>query len=857
MDGESFVTGTGNAIATQGSIANTGILTIIQPPVPVEWPIAVGRIPPLAASFQDRSLAWRSATHPINAVKESNKIRVCRLQKKAKLPETCNVVICGGAGVGKSQLAAQKASKAIRDGIDLVVWVDASDSNEIPILFARAGSIVRASGVVGGDNPVADDAIVFRDWLQATSHSWLVVFDDIVNPSEVAQWWPTSHKGCGSVIATTRRRDTLLFASGRQRVDVDVFSHSEARSYITNRLMSSGVEHLLDDGIDELIEALGCLPLALSHASSYIVTQRVPVSRYMQLFQTGNFGLDWLLPEDPDQGDKCPISATLLISLKILMSDPSERTIIQKSVAVASVLSPSGFPALIWDKSSALSISASSSKCNPNVRKSLILLSQHSLVTLEGDHTNMLVRMHSLTAKAVRERLTDIELIDALKIAANALLEIWSDDEFPHPDFSATLRQNAMCVLEPLNNDCIWSLGEVTIRLIRRVHKSLISAGAYFDALKCSQEYSRRAQKYFGSESLSHLLVYSNLVEAYLWCGELENAISVGELLMPKLAEMLGEDDPVSLSLINAVAIAYRQNGCADKAIHLGEYVTKYRCERLGSTHRDTLESSNNLAVAYWHNGSLLKAISLHESTLQARLRNYGEKDPDTLESQSNLAVAYWQIGELNNAIKHGKKAAVGRALVLGRYHPRTLESEHNLTTYLCDTGNFDEAMVLGEHVYSQYVATLGDGHIRTLGAKHNLARCYRLCGLVEKALSVSEQVELSCSRILGDRHRLTLAARENLAATYACAGMLNNAVSMAQSTVVEHEQVLGIDHPNTIRAQNTLVSALLLQNYVSKAVIKLAYDVTVRSRLALGERHPHAKTAAANYAEISRRAGF
>src|ERR1019366_8205651 len=213
------VTGSGNATASSGGIANTGILTFQQAPRPAPaWPVRVGQVPALASAFQprpglrDRITAARAAgTRADSSAGEGRGGAVVLTQ-----------VLSGGGGVGTSQLAASYAGQAVRDRTDLVVWADASAPGGVIAAYARAAARVQAPGVTGQQGDAEADARAFLDWAAATGRSWLVVLDDITDPAQAAAWWPASHTGTGWVLATTRRRDPVLSSGGRHVVDVDV-----------------------------------------------------------------------------------------------------------------------------------------------------------------------------------------------------------------------------------------------------------------------------------------------------------------------------------------------------------------------------------------------------------------------------------------------------------------------------------------------------------------------------------------------------------------------------------------------------------------------------------------------------------
>lgn len=836
------VTNTGVATATNGGIANSGFiesLTVVRSPPQVPWPISIGRVPPLASAFQPRASA-----HRVIGTDRDKSAGAVLTSSESISPQE---VLAGGGGVGKTQLAAWYADQAIRGGADLVIWVDASIAGAIPSTFARAGRQLRVPGVIGHENPIDEDAAAFLDWLQSTRRRWLIVLDDVVHPPQAAEWWPVSRTGTGWTLATTRRRDEVLFAAGRRRIDVDVYAPQEALNYLNQRISGAGKAHLLDEGASELARELGYLPLALSHAAAYILSQQTPTSTYLSLFRAEGVHLDQLMGGDPDNWASTTITITLLLALSAENGVERSGSPLRRAAMFASALSPVGHPSALWETQAAEAFI----KGDASPRQELLTLDRYSLLTIDSRSAVPTARMHALTARAVRERYAGPEASEAAKAAALAVLELWPDNEHEHPLMATLLRGNATAVAEvdrALGNP-LWAGRDPGLPLSRRVIRSWIEFGQYREAVGHAKSAISAAESMFGKKHEVVAVASVTLVDAYRAAGELDAAISLGQRAVAALHELLGAHDVHTLEGQNALAVAYRQAGKRHLALELAAAVFHGRRKVLGPDDPDTLESQNNVAVAYWDAGRLGEAIELHEQVLDRRSRVLSNDHPSTLESRNNLAVAYWQDGRYLEAVSLGQEVVDDRLRLLGAGHPKTLESQHNLSSFYRDAGMNAEAVVLGEIALAGHVDVLGPDNHRTLNSRHVLSVGYLMAGRVADAIAEEERAVADCLRVLGADHRYTLAARANLAACYAQAGRANEAVELAEHVVADHTKSLGAGHPNTLRAQIVLATC-----YRRAGRLDMAHSLSERT-VADCERflrtgHPHTVAALSELSE-------
>lgn len=175
----------------------------------------IGKIPRVADHFQHRPAIdqLNQATH------DARTVIACH-------------VLTGMGGVGKSQVAAVYARQVMKSKeIDLMVWVTAASRDAVLSTYAQAA--IDIFGSAPTDPEIAARKLLL--WLESTQRRWMIVLDDLVDPSHLTGLWPPEQAN-GRVLVTTRRRDAALTASGRRMIDIDVFTPAQASEYLTTAL---------------------------------------------------------------------------------------------------------------------------------------------------------------------------------------------------------------------------------------------------------------------------------------------------------------------------------------------------------------------------------------------------------------------------------------------------------------------------------------------------------------------------------------------------------------------------------------------------------------------------------------------
>ncbi|MDT3442157.1 tetratricopeptide repeat protein [Pseudofrankia sp. BMG5.37] len=774
------VTESGNASADNGAVANTGVMGDVTVhhhpqavPAPV-WPVVVGQPPALASAFQPRQglrdqivTARHGGADVVLAQGESG-------EGSAVLGTR---VLAGGGGIGKSQLAAWFAHQAAGHGTDLVVWVNAASGDQVVTTYARAAARVGAPGATGAD--ATADAAALLEWLHTTDRTWLVVLDDITDPAHLAGLWPPHCPG-GWTLATTRLRDATLASSGRQRVDVDVYTPDESVAYLTGRLTDAGRPHLLDATAADLATALGQLPLALSHATAYMLNQEEGCATYLARYTTSDERLAELMPPgaDPDAYGR-PVAVALLLTLEAAnTAEPAG--LARPALALAAVYDPAGHPDTLWTTTAItdyLAAHRTDGAGQPitagQARKALRLLDRYGLLTHTPTDGARAVRIHALTARAAREAQPDGQ--EALaKAAADALLAVW-----PTLDGDTVLAQVLRANTDALHAtapDALWQAEGHSV--LFRAATSLGNVGLVTAATDQYRRLADIAAHRSGSDHSSSLIARGNLARWQGMTGDAAGAATSFEALLADFLRVLGPSHPGTLTTRGYLANWQGEAGNAAGAATALKALLPDLLFVLGPYHSGTLATRSDLARWRGMAGDAVGAAKAFKKLLTDRLRLLDPKHPDILVNRGHLAYWRGEAGDAVGAVEAFEELLPDCVEVLGPDHPDTLTTRSYLTRWRGEAGNAAgaaEAFEAFEKLLTDRLRILGPDHPETLTARSNLARWRGEAGNAAGAAEAFDELLTDRLRLLGPDHPHTLITQSDLAYWQSEAGLSGN----------------------------------------------------------------------------------
>jgi len=651
---------------------------------------------------------------------------------------------------GKTQLAVSLAESLWQTGgVDLLFWIAAASRASVLSGYVRAA--VAAMGI----EPAGDAesvAVRFVSWLGKTSRPWLVVLDDLSDTADLEGLWPDGPKG--RVLITTANPATAC--GQRQAVvrSVGAFSPREALRYLTGRLTADKDQR--PDAID-LVNDLGCEPLALVQASAVIANSSLSCHDYREYFARKQEQLA------ETAGGKPPPAAVAWA----LSFERAERSASGKGVsfllAFAALLDGNGMPDSLFTTSAVCECLMRGGDKDQADRErawgALLILGRSGVVTLDLAGSHAIIRMSRAIQAAVRAQVPEELLEQTARAAADALLEVWPEDE-PLAWLTEDLRSCAAS-LQAAAGKILWVGGCHPV--LFRLGRSLDAARLTVPAAAYWRDLAAVSERVLGPSHLDTLVASERLAEAYLTAGRAAEAVSWFQWVLAARSREFGQYDPGTIAarrnLGRALAAAERLR---EAFTVLDQALRDY--ERIhGPDHLETLGTREYLAEAHRAAGELADAIRLYRRTLADRERIQGLRHPDALATRQKLADTCLGEGQIKEAVSLHKRVLADREQVLGPDHLDTIAARGCLGSAYYAAGRMGSALQLYEQTCAGYERVLGADHTDALAYRLRLANTYYKAGRLSDGIILLRDIVARCEQILPPGDPLMQAARERL----------------------------------------------------------------------------------------------
>ena len=691
--------------------------------------LRIGKVPPLAKGFTDRPDTGHGM---VDTLAPGSAVALVPDSASAEGPsdwlEAC----------GKTQIAVMIAESLWRSGaIDALIWITATSRASVLSAFVEAS--VAATGIEPAGT--AESVMTrFIYWLAETGQPWLVVLDDMRETTYLDGLWPDG--STGRLLITSRRPDIAMGWRETEVIPVGLFSVREALTCLTERLSGNPVQRL---GAIDLVETLGCEPLALAQASSVVASSTLDCLNYRDLFVRRR-------QQIRVAADAMPSAAMMTWTLSLERAESLlPGTSVRLMLVLVALLDGHGIPGSIFSTSA---VAAYLGGTAPGASKvtdpkpawaALLAVERAGLISVDRNVTPPTILMSSAVQAAIRLAAPAKVQEPAVHAAASALLEAWPADE-PEPWTADSLRANAAS-LQSSAADALWTDG--CHPLLLRVGQSLDQARLVGPAVEYWRDLASSCDTKLVPGHEDALVVAARLAAAYLTAGDAKEAVLWYQRALAERSRELEPGHPAIVAARVGLARAFIVAGePADAVAVLLQAVSE--CEQFrGPGHLDALEARDELAAAYQAAGDFAEASRLLAHSLEARERLHGPHDMQTMATRERLATARLAEGKVKDAVLHYKRVLGDREKVLGRGHPDTIATGASLSAAYHAAGRMPAALQLSERCCADSERILGPDHPDTLARMANLAHLYDEVGRIGDAEALRRRMAPYRERVL------------------------------------------------------------------------------------------------------------
>jgi tetratricopeptide (TPR) repeat protein len=814
------------------------------------------------------------------------------------------LVITGMGGCGKTQMVSyfvQKFSSRYAS-----VWPQVNDAHFIcsrfkHIFFIDASSqsgikndLRNAIRCIDGHQQDTDEEALF---FLAENPDSLLIFDNADDPKlDLVPFFPKSYKG---IILITSRLRGLGELATLHHLELGPMLQEEAIETLARASRRALPISVLDAReMNELVEELGCLPLALVQAGVYIFNMGTVQSndshsslfqQYLSLFRKGRAAL--MRKEGTASLDQYRRGVYSTLDLSYGLLPPLARDLLglcsqfhYTNISLSMILTAANRK--FEDKRSYLRrpeshehikerlralLCPDGSWSELHVRDIIQSLASFSLAQIAVANDTILLRFHPLVHSWAHEMLSR-EAASEYRMMVTTVLST-SLETMP-PAHLQYVPQHIVKVVEEtppgelhITDAIIFGgylgdngMGKMGIELLEDAVKRLkeeagpnhidtidatvLLCDAYLEFGKMKEpeallsdalEVQRTIR---GEEHVETMKTHMLLLSSRLQQGRYEECLDALIKLQKMFQERIGENQEDTLLTASLLAMAYTELGKREEAAEIQRRVLKIQQETLGERHPDTFTTLNCLATTYLYMGKTREAEVLYIKVLDTSLEVLGQKHPMVVTVYNNLARTYQVSGKLKEAEELQVKVVESMEEMMGWHHPDTLSAASNLALMYFDLKKNDEALELNTKVLEKRREVLGEQHPDTLMSYSNLSITYFAMNRLKEAEDILLKAYKSIEEMFGRRHPSTVLISDNLASVFRKLGKLKEAEEMQLENIEAQRELYGEENPDTLITYGNL--AITYHDLGKDTEAKKAGQHFVETGKAVfGESHP------------------
>ncbi|KAK6515926.1 hypothetical protein TWF281_004518 [Arthrobotrys megalospora] len=630
-------------------------------------------------------------------------------------PKVCALV--GTGGMGKTQIALRYAYQQSQR-FTAIFWVLGSTEGAVRTSFVEAmqrivdeqarvswpesapdykalgiklgiPGLIESDGTIISDSETSDNIqTAFFRWLQHLGNrKWLLIFDNVddLETFSIQDYFP--NHGGGAILVTSRRPEFSHFA---EQVDLDGLDKENAVKLLLRLAKSPDTT-----GAAMVVEKLGYMPLAISHAGYFMYEARISAEKYLEYYETAFVTVQSKKPKLGwnYRNDTAATAWELSFSEIRKQDEAAASLLLTCSYLHFHEISESWFENM-WDSNNEVTTTDVRGLSGLNNKSRISLLASYSLIKRSYSGT---FSVHPVVHTWARERLSDVDRLQVIGDAVGVIGKTIDREELSPSSSKWKGREErtrrVIRHIEHLNQYLKPQFTEflereehgprfkLTLHNVNEIAIILRDRGNFDEAMRWYQYALTAHEKALGEDRLDILVLINNIASVFDDQFKYDEAIEWYKRVLTGQEDLLGEDHPETLTTVQNIALVLHHKGELDEAMQWAERVLVGREKVLGKEHRDTLDSVVDVAFILHTQGEAKydEAIQWYMRGLAGGEKALGQGHPTNFYVGHQVADIFYRQGKYDEAIEWFEWTLAGREEALGNDHPDTLTTASEL----------------------------------------------------------------------------------------------------------------------------------------------------------------------------------
>ncbi|KAJ4861943.1 tetratricopeptide repeat domain-containing protein [Trichoderma breve] len=537
--------------------------------------------------------------------------------------------------------------------------------------------------------------------LFGVNHNGLCVLNPKEHELSLDKFIPRGPRG--QVLWTSRDKSIAgSVVAARRAIKIPKMTPSEAKKLFESVRHNQRNNDDTKD-VEELLEELECLPLAISQAAAYVKRTSTSVKEYVSKLKDGKKRWRILKQSQSDRHRRHEVSNSILetwnISMKYLQAE--NKTAYQILHTHAYLDNQNISIELI--KQAAL---YASNNDDDKVTEAIARLCDFSFLNIQvAENGNRAYKVHKLVQEAMRYGLSRKERKNEGKHFSAAALEI-AYTLFPR---------------SPYDGREVWNKCEKYIAHAQQAY-TYYKLGRYQEAEETQIELYRLQRDKFGDKNPRTIMSEVGLAMIHFTFRRYEKAEEIMVRVLARLQKILGNTHRDTMKTMRHLAITYLALGRREEGQRMIMEVLELQQQTFGHKDHSTVITMANIAAIHHSDGRYQEAEGLRVEVLALQREILSDKDPDTITTMANLGITYNAVGKYKEAEEMLLNALALQREVIGDKHPHTIGTMAHLGITYHASGRYMEAEGIQVKALALQQEFLGDEHPETMKIMEQLA---------------------------------------------------------------------------------------------------------------------------------------